>query len=169
MTENGQILEIKLSVFGWLPVKRSKSQKHYFYFLGTYSYYDWSSCSNKILGWFRLWRKWLALAWWFASQRRGYVSVFTFWLRVTKYRSPKNDFVVFCWGFPFLKFWLIIAHFGSFYETVMKSGFLISIGNPKSACLHFYTAKTQAALALPFLPYSTLRVEQCFDSGYLSL
>ena len=34
-----------------------------------------------------------------------------------------------------------------------------SIGNPKSACLHFYTAKTQAALALPFLPYSTLRVE----------
>ena len=33
------------------------------------------------------------------------------------------------------------------------------IGNPKSACLHFYTAKTQAALGLPFLPYSTLRVE----------
>ena len=27
-----------------------------------------------------------------------------------------------------------------------------SIGNPKSACLHFYTAKTQAALPLPFLP-----------------
>ena len=43
----------------------------------------------------------------------------------------------------------------------------IPIGNPKSACLHFYTAKTQAALALPFLPYSTLRVEQCFDSGCL--
>ena len=42
-----------------------------------------------------------------------------------------------------------------------------AIGNPKSACLHFYTAKTQAALALPFLPCSTLRVEQCFDSGCL--
>ena len=42
-----------------------------------------------------------------------------------------------------------------------------AIGNPKSACLHFYTAKTQAALALPFLPCSTLRVEQCFDSGSL--
>ena len=44
---------------------------------------------------------------------------------------------------------------------------MMSIGNPKSACLHFYTAKTQAALALPFLPCSTLRVEQCFDSGSL--
>ena len=43
----------------------------------------------------------------------------------------------------------------------------MTIGNPKSACLHSYTAKTQAALALPFLPYSTLRVEQCFDSGCL--
>ena len=36
---------------------------------------------------------------------------------------------------------------------------VILIGNPKSACLHFYTAKTQAALALPSLPYSTLWVE----------
>ena len=44
---------------------------------------------------------------------------------------------------------------------------LLIIGNPKSACLQFYTAKTQAALGLPFLPYSTLRVEQCFDSGCL--
>ena len=44
---------------------------------------------------------------------------------------------------------------------------IYSIGNLKSACLQFYTAKTQAALALPFLPYSTLRVEQCFDSGCL--
>ena len=36
-----------------------------------------------------------------------------------------------------------------------------------SDCLHFYTAKTQTALALPFLPCLTLRVEQCFDSGSL--
>ena len=43
----------------------------------------------------------------------------------------------------------------------------LTIGNPKSACLHFYTAKIQPALALPFLPYSTLRFEQCFDSGCL--
>ena len=44
---------------------------------------------------------------------------------------------------------------------------MVLIGNPKSACLQFYTAKTQAALALPFLPCSTLRVKQCFDSGSL--
>ena len=43
----------------------------------------------------------------------------------------------------------------------------VALGNPKSACLHFYTAKTQAALALPFLPCLTLRVEHCFDSGSL--
>ena len=66
----------------------------------------------------------------------------------------------------------ILLSLESAIEIVEKKTFEISkitkiIGKPKSACLHFYTAKTQAALALTFLPYSTLRVEQCFDSGSL--